>query len=149
MLITYHVLINLVSAAESIDNSKEQDLSRQIDQLKAENCQRIYEEKITGTKKNRPQLNKLLDSLRERDTAIVTELTRLSRSTKYLFVLVDLIESKGANIKSLKESWLDTSTLHGKLLFTLFAGISQFERDLISESTKERLAAAKKRGKVE
>lgn len=126
----------------------EQDLSRQIDQLKAEGCERIYEEKITGTKKNRPQLSRLLDNLREGDTVIITELTRLSRSTKDLFELVDAIENKGVNIKSLKEIWLDTTTPHGKLLFTMFAGISQFERDLISERTKEGLASAKKKGRI-
>ncbi len=63
----------------------------------------------------------------------MTDLTRLSRSTKDLIEIAELIASKGANLKSLKESWLDTTTAHGKLLFTFFAGISQFERDQISE----------------
>ena len=60
---------------------------------------------------------------------------------------MDQIEKKGANIKSLKESWMDTSTPKGKLMFTIFAGISQFERDLISQRTLEGLAAARARGR--
>jgi len=71
----------------------------------------------------------------------------LQRSTKDLFAIVEQIQSKDANIKSLKESWLDTTTPQGKLMFTIFAGLSQFERDLISERTKEGLAAAKARGR--
>lgn len=81
------------------------------------------------------------------NSVIVSELTRLSRSTKDLFSIVEQVENKEANIKSLKESWLDTTTSYGKLLFTMFAGISEFERDLISERTKEGLAAARARGR--
>lgn len=125
----------------------DQNLDRQIDSLRQAGCERIYSEKVTGTKKNRPELEHLLDVIREGDTVIVSELTRLSRSTKDLFWIVEQVESKGSNIKSLKESWLDTTTSYGKLLFTMFAGISQFERDLISERTKEGLAAARARGR--
>ncbi|MDD2192434.1 MAG: recombinase family protein [Bacteroidales bacterium] len=64
----------------------------------------------------------------------------------FLFGLVEKIEGKGANIKSLKESWLDTTTPTGKLMFTIIAGISQFERDLISQRTLEGLASARARG---
>lgn len=128
-------------------STDDQKNDRQIDQLKEYGCEKIYEEKMTGTKKERPELNKLIEQIRKGDTIIVIELTRLSRSTKDLFYLVELIEQKGANMKSLKESWLDTTTPHGKLMFTFFAGISQFERDLISERTKEGLKSARARGK--
>lgn len=124
-----------------------QNLYRQLDALKAAGVDEIIEEKITGTKADRPQLNRLLDKLREGDTILIADLTRLSRSTKDLFALVDKIEKKGANIKSLKESWLDTTTPQGKLMFTFIAGISQFERDLISQRTKEGLEAARARGR--
>jgi DNA invertase Pin-like site-specific DNA recombinase len=126
----------------------DQNLGRQEQQLKDAGCERIFFEKVTGTKRNRPELNKLLEFLREGDTVIVTDLTRLSRSTKDLIEIAELIAAKGANLKSLKESWLDTTTAHGKLLFTFFAGISQFERDQISERTKEGLAVAKKNGRL-
>jgi Site-specific recombinases, DNA invertase Pin homologs len=128
-------------------STEEHNLNRQIDQLKEVGCKKIFEEKISGIKSDRHQLEKLLEHLREGDTIIITELTRLSRSTKDLFRLIDDIEKKGANIKSLKESWLDTTTPQGKLMFTIFAGISQFERDLISQRTKEGLASARARGR--
>jgi len=128
-------------------STEEQNLDRQIDQLKEYGAGEIIQEKITGTKADRPQLNRLMDKLRSGDIILITDLTRLSRSTKDLFNLVELIENRGANIKSLKENWLDTTTPQGKLLFTIFAGISQFERDLISQRTKEGLAAARARGK--
>lgn len=124
-----------------------QNLDRQLDQLKTAGCKNIYQEKITGTKKERPELEKLLDHVRDGDVIIISDLTRLSRSIKDLFHLVELIEKKGANIKSLKESWMDTTSPQGKLMFTLFAGISQFERDLISQRTKEGLSSARARGR--
>jgi len=128
-------------------STQDQNLDRQLDTLKEAGCDKIYKEKITGTKKDRPQLDKLLEDLRSGDTIIVSDLTRLSRSTKDLFNLVELIESKGAYIKSLKETWLDTTTPQGKLMFTFMAGISQFERDLISQRTQEGLASARARGR--
>lgn len=128
-------------------STQEQNLDRQLDSLNSAGAEEIIQEKITGTKADRPELNRLLDKLRKGDVMLVSDLTRLSRSTKDLFGLVDQIERKGANIKSLKESWLDTTTPQGKLMFTFMAGISQFERDLISQRTKEGLEAARARGR--
>lgn len=128
-------------------STQEQNLDRQIDQLREVGCEKILQEKITGIKKDRPELERLLDQIWTGDTVIVTELTRLSRSTKDLFEIVEKIQAKGADIKSLKESWLDTTTPQGKLMFTFMAGISQFERDLISQRTKEGLASARARGR--
>lgn len=79
----------------------DQNLDCQTDQLQEHGCERILQEKITGTKKDRPELEKLLEQLRCGDIIMVTELTRLSRSVKDLFALVDTIHNKGANIKSL------------------------------------------------
>ena len=128
-------------------STEEQSLNRQIDMLNEVGCEKIFEEKISGIKRERQELIKMLDQLRKGDLIIVADLTRLSRSVKELFQLVEQIEAKGANIKSLKESWMDTSTPQGKLMFTIFAGISQFERDLISQRTIEGLVAARARGK--
>lgn len=125
----------------------DQNLDRQLDHLKKAGCDRIYQEKITGTKKDRPELTRMMDSLREGDTIIVCELTRLSRSVKDLFELVERINGTGADIKSLKEPWLDTTTPHGRLLFSVFSGISQFERDIIRERTLEGISAARARGR--
>jgi len=127
----------------------DQNLDRQIDGLIDYGISKrnIYKEKITGTTKDRPQLIKMIEELEKDDIVIVFELSRLSRSTKDLFTLIDLIEKKGAQFKSLKESWLDTTTATGKLIFTFMAGITQFERDLLSEKTKEGLNAARARGR--
>lgn len=129
-------------------STQEQNLDRQLDSLNVAGAEEIIQEKITGTKADRPELNRLLDKLRKGDVVLIADLTRLSRSTKDLFSLVEQIENKGANIKSLKESWLDTTTPQGKLMFTFMAGISQFERDLVSQRTKEGLEAARARGKT-
>ncbi len=123
-----------------------QKLDRQTDILQNVGVERIFEEKVTGTKLNRPELQRMLDTLRNGDVVIVTDLTKLSRSTKDLFQIAETINSKGAEIKSLKESWLDTTTPQGKLLFTIFAGLSQFERDLIADRTKDGLVSARNRG---
>lgn len=128
-------------------STEEQSLDRQTDALKASGVEKLYCEKITGMKADRPKLNELLSHLRSGDVVVVSDLTRLSRSTKDLFSIVDRIQMAGADIKSLKESWIDTTTPQGKLLFTIFAGISQFERDLISQRTREGIAAAAARGR--
>ena len=126
----------------------DQNLDWQIDALTEEGCDRIFQEKFTGTRKDRPELLRMMDMLREGDTVIICELTRLSRSVKDLFDLVEQVEKAGANIKSLKEPWLDTTTPQGRLLFTIFSGVSQFERELIRERTMEGLASARARGRM-
>ena len=125
----------------------EQNLDRQIDQLQAEGCEKIFKDKITGTTMDRPELNKMLEQLRSGDTVIVTELSRFGRSTKDLLTLSEVLDKKSANLRSLKEPWADTTTPLGKMLFVIFAGISQFERDLISQRTKEGLSSARARGR--
>ena len=120
----------------------------QIDALMKEGCDRIFQEKFTGTRKDRPELLRMMDMLREGDTVIICELTRLSRSVKDLFDLVEQVEKAGANIKSLKEPWLDTTTPQGRLRFTIFSGVSQFERELIRERTMEGLESARARGRM-
>lgn len=125
----------------------DQNLDRQIDLLMKEGCERIYQEKGTGTRIDRSELNKMLESMRRGDTIVVAELTRLSRSVKDLILLVERFHEIGADIKSLKEPWLDTTTPQGRLLFSIFAGVSQFERDLIQERTVEGLNAARARGR--
>ena len=125
-----------------------QNLNRQIDELQQEGCDRIMQEKESGGKKDRPVLNTMLDMLKEEDVVIVSELTRLSRSTRDLFEIVDKIGKVGASIKSLKEPWIDTTTPSGKLMFTLIAGVAQFERDIIRLRTIEGLKSARARGRM-
>lgn len=124
-----------------------QNLEGQCDSLLQAGCERIYSEKISGVKAQRPELERMLDALREGDTVVITELTRLGRSVKELFAIIEKVHEAGASIKSLREIWLDTTTPQGNLLFTIFAGLSQFERDLIRQRTKSGLEAARARGR--
>ena len=126
----------------------DQNLDRQLDLLKAYGVEKIFTEKVTGKKFDRPELLRMIDQLRDGDVVIVSELTRLSRSTKDLFAIVEQIQGRGANIRSLKETWLDTTTPHGKLMFTIFAGLSQFEADLTAQRTREGLVSARARGRL-
>lgn len=91
----------------------------------------------------------MIDELQEGDTVIIADLTRVSRSTKDLLEIVDRIKSKGANIKSIKDTWLDTTNdnPYNQFLLTIFSSLSQLERDLISSRVKEGLDAAKARGR--
>ena len=127
-------------------STQDQNLDRQRDQLRQDGCERIYEEKESGARSDRPELVRMLDALREGDIVVVAELSRLGRSVRDLFTIVGRISNVGAEIKSLKEPWLDTTTPHGRLLFTFFSGISEFERELIRQRTIEGLAAARARG---
>ena len=127
-------------------STQNQNLSRQQDQLREDGCTRIFEEKLSGAKHDRPELDRMLDTLREGDIVVVTELSRLSRSVRDLFDIVGKIGTVGAQIRSIKEPWLDTTTPQGRLLFTFFSGISEFERELIRQRTLEGLASARARG---
>jgi len=128
-------------------STEEQNLDRQLDALMNYGVDYIYNEKITGTKKNRPELSKMLDRMTAGDIVVIESLSRLGRSTKNLIELTELFQSKGVNLVSLKES-LDTNTSTGKLLFTLMSAIAQFERDTIAERTKEGLQVARARGRL-
>jgi len=122
-----------------------QNLDRQLDALERYGVDKIYNEKMTGTKRNRPELEKLLERMTEGDTVVIESLSRLGRSTKDLIDLMDIFQEKGIHLVSLKES-IDTSTSTGTLLFTLMSAIAQFERDVIADRTKEGLKAARARG---
>ena len=128
-------------------STTEQKLDRQIDNLKAAGFDKLYTEKMTGTKSDRPALQEMLRNLRARDTVVVDSFSRLSRSTKDLLSLVDTLQEMQVHLVSLKEN-LDTTTATGKMMLTMLSALSQFERDLISERTQEGLKAAKARGRV-
>lgn len=128
-------------------STEDQNLDRQIDKLNESKVDKIFNEKITGTKKDRPELNKMLLELREGDVVVVESLSRLGRSTKNLIELVEIINSMGVNLVSLKEN-IDTTTATGKLMFTMISAFAQFERDIIAERTQEGLKAARARGRL-
>lgn len=127
-------------------STQDQNLDRQLDALNKAGCERIFNEKMTGTKSTRPELQLMLLTVRSGDTVIVESFSRLSRSTKDLLQLVEKLTNMGVHLISLKED-LDTTTATGKLMLTMLSALSQFERDLIAERTIDGLKAARARGR--
>ena len=124
----------------------EQNLERQIDRLSAAGCEILFEEKITGAARYRPELEKLLGQLRRDDVLVVTRLDRLARSTAELLRIAEKIGDKHAHLQSLDEPWADTASPAGKMIMTVFGGIAEFERSLILSCTHDGRVAAKRRG---
>jgi DNA invertase Pin-like site-specific DNA recombinase len=118
-------------------STQDQDLTGQLDALKAAGAAPIYREKISGARADRPQLGKLMASLKAGDIVLVTKLDRLGRSTKELLDLIERIGKAGASFRSLGDPLWDTSSAQGRLLSTVLAGIAEFERELIRERTGE------------
>ena len=127
-------------------STRSQELDRQLDILEKYNCNKIFTEKITGTKANRPELNKLKECIRKGDSIIIESWSRLGRSTKDLINLMDFFSENEVNVISHKEQF-DTSTPQGKLMLTVFQAFAEFERDLIVERTKEGIISARSRGR--
>ena len=128
-------------------STEEQHLDAQIAALEGAGAERIWAEKLSGSRRVRPELNRMLEQLRPGDVVVVTKYDRLSRSLQDLLAIVDLIRAMGAEFRSLAED-IDTTTPAGRLVFHVFASIAQFERERISERTREGLAAARRRGRV-
>ena len=127
-------------------STTDQQLSNQKKLLLDAGCEDIFEEKISGARKDRPELEKLLRHIRKNDTLVVCKLDRLARSTHHLLEIVETLRQKGAFFCSLGEPWADTTTHAGKMIMTVFAGIAEFERDLIRERTSTGRKAAQARG---
>lgn len=127
-------------------STKDQKLELQLDALEKAGCDKIYSEK-QGATKERPELERMIDQLREGDTVVVWKLDRLGRSLKHLIDLVALFNSKGVNFASISDS-IDTTTMQGRLAFNIFASFAEFERDLIRERTMAGLDAARKKGRI-
>ena len=127
-------------------STDDQDLSSQRSELTAAGCSRVFAEKITGTRRDRPELDRLLDHLRTGDVVTVTRLDRLARNTRDLLDIAERIRQAGAGLRSLAEPWADTTSPAGRMVLTVFAGIAEFERSLIVERTRNGRAAALERG---
>ncbi|MGE6756284.1 recombinase family protein [Rossellomorea sp. NPDC071047] len=130
-------------------SSVDQNPARQLMQLEVIDVDIMYQEKVSGATRERPELQKMMAELQSGDTIYVTDLTRITRSTRDLFELVDEIKSKGANLKSLKDAWLDLSeeNPYSHFLMTVMGGVNQLERDLIRMRQREGIELAKKEGK--
>lgn len=128
-------------------STDEQNLDAQTDALRSAGAERIFADRITGTARRRPELDRMLDQLREGDVVVVSKYDRLARSLHDLLDIVKAIQAAGAGFRSLAED-IDTTTPAGRLIFHVFASIAQFERERISERTREGLEAARRRGRV-
>jgi DNA invertase Pin-like site-specific DNA recombinase len=127
-------------------STDDQTLDLQRDALLSAGCHVIYEEKISGKNTDRVELNNCLKALRSGDTLVVWRLDRLGRSLKDLMEIVSNLEKSGVNFVSVTEH-IETKSAAGKLIFHLFAALTEFERNLIRERTKAGIAAARARGR--
>lgn len=125
---------------------EDQDLKMQIDALKKAGCTRIFQEKRSGAKKERPQFQRALESLESGDTFVVWKLDRIGRSLKQMLALVEEFEGKEIQLESLTDG-IHTQTAAGRFFFHIMAALAEMERELIRERTQAGLAAARSRGK--
>lgn len=130
-------------------SSEGQNIARQKKSLKEAGCTEFYIEKLSGASMERPELQRMLDELETGDTVIIHEISRLSRSTKDLLTIVEIIQNKGAGLRSISDKWLDLSDDNpmSEFIFTIFSGLAQFERKMIKQRQKEGIEIAKSEGK--
>ncbi|MDN3562856.1 recombinase family protein [Paeniroseomonas aquatica] len=127
-------------------STNDQDLALQRRALREAGCRRVYAEKVSGARRDRPELERLLDQVREEDVVVVTRLDRLARSTRDLLNIAERLRDVDAGLRSLAEPWADTTSPAGRMVLTVFAGIAEFERALILSRTSAGREAAKQRG---
>ena len=127
-------------------STQDQNLALQYDALMHAGCQKVFEDKISGTKAERPGLSLCLEMLREGDTLVVWKLDRLGRSVKQLVNLVGELQDQGIHFKSLTDS-IDTSTAAGRFFFHVMASLAEMERELMVERTRAGLEIAKNLGR--
>jgi len=126
-------------------STAEQSLELQVQKLKQSGCTKIFQEKISGAKSHRKELETMLEFVREGDQVTITRLDRLARSIFDLQSILNRIEQHGASLTILNQD-IDTSTSTGKLLFNMLGMVAEFERDLINERAQEGRLAAMQRG---
>lgn len=120
-----------------------QSLDAQLNALS--NCDKIFQEKISGAKDDRPQLQLMLEFVREGDSVVVTKLDRLARNTRHLLEIAELLSHKKVALK-IQNLGIDTGTPTGKLMLTMVGAIATFERELMLERQAEGIALAKQKG---
>ena len=128
-------------------STDDQDQSLQISELEKAGCERIFQDKASGGKINRPELGEMLDQLRTGDVVVVWKLDRLSRSLKDLIILADRIGEARARLKSITEGF-DTTTPQGEAMMQMIGVFAQFERSMIRERTLAGLHEAREQGRV-
>jgi DNA invertase Pin-like site-specific DNA recombinase len=128
-------------------STADQNTDLQIDALRNAGCEKLFTDKASGVKTDRPALREVLEYAREGDVLVVYKLDRLGRSVGHLIETINTLQARGVGFQSITEG-IDTTTATGKLIFNIFASIAEFERDLIRERTHAGLRAAKARGRV-
>ncbi|WP_312288228.1 recombinase family protein [Terrisporobacter sp.] len=124
----------------------EQNEESQLTVMKEYKVEKIFQEKVSAKDKNRNELNRMLEFVREGDTIVIRDFSRLARSTKDLLEIVELLKSKNVNLVSSKEK-IDSSTPQGRLMLTMIGAINEFERENLLERQREGIAIAKENGK--
>jgi DNA invertase Pin-like site-specific DNA recombinase len=147
MFVTYEFLRQIMIIGYARVSTKDQNLDLQIEALKKAGCEKIYKEKVSGTTKERPELDALINHLRVGDTIIVWKLDRLGRSLKNIIELVLYFSEKQIIVRGLTDG-VDTSTSNGRLFLNIMASLAEYERELIKERTVAGLSAAKARGRL-
>jgi DNA invertase Pin-like site-specific DNA recombinase len=127
-------------------STRDQNLAAQDAELRTAGCAKVFKEKISGAKTDRPELLKAIGRLEPGDVLVVTRLDRLARSTRDLLNVIAAVAERGAGFKSLKDAWADTTSAHGRLMLTVLGGLAEFERELIRARTGEGRKRAKERG---
>jgi DNA invertase Pin-like site-specific DNA recombinase len=128
-------------------STKEQNEARQLEALKPYNIEQLYEEKVSGKDTNRPQLKALQEFARKGDTIYIESISRLARNTLDFLNIVEQFTAKGVHLISLKEN-IDTSTPQGNFMLSVFAALSQLERDTIKQRQREGIDIALAEGKA-
>lgn len=126
-------------------STEEQNTIRQENLMAELGVEKVFIDKASGKDTKRPELEKLMNFIREGDTVVVSEISRFARNTRDLLELVDRLSKEGVQFESKKEA-IDTSTPAGKFMLTVFGAMAQLERDYILERQREGIAAAKERG---
>ncbi|MBX5046972.1 recombinase family protein [Rhizobium lentis] len=140
------VMSQLVGYARTSTTDQKAGLEAQLRDLKAAGCEKIFHEELSALATKRPELERVLDWVREGDTLIVTKPDRLARSTADLLAIAKQLETEGVTLRILSMN-VDTATPTGKLMLTILGGIAAFERDLMLERQREGIAKAKSEGK--
>jgi DNA invertase Pin-like site-specific DNA recombinase len=125
-------------------STRDQKPHLQLDALQEAGCERVFEETASGAKRDRPELKAVLDFMRAGDNLVVWKLDRLARSTRQLLETVEALELRGIGLKILTQN-IDTTNAGGRLIFTVFSAIAEFEREIVRERTRAGLDAARSR----
>ena len=128
-------------------STNEQDTTAQSSALKTAGCERIFREKATGGRWNRPELQRLLDHLRKGDVLVVWKLDRLSRSLRDVLTIMERIQEAKAGFRSLTEA-IDTTTPAGRMMMQMIGSFAEFERAMLRERTRAGLESARHEGRI-